>query len=53
MTKAIAKTIPVSAIMPEAAAERNAWAEVTEIPRAWPEISTLGNTRLQTMLPAA
>jgi hypothetical protein len=30
ITKAIAKTIPVSAIIPDAAAESRAWAEATE-----------------------
>jgi hypothetical protein len=33
ITKAMAKTIPVSAIMPEAAAERSAWAEATDTPK--------------------
>ena len=35
MTKPTVNTMPVSAIMPEATAERNAWAEATEMPESY------------------
>ena len=35
MTKAMANTMPMSAIIPEAAAERYACAEATEILKVW------------------
>ena len=56
MTKAMANTIPVSANMPEATAEKNAWAEATETPRVYDAkyaCSSRGSTNPQMRLAAA